>query len=194
MNPFSFLHLKTFCQPPGGVVQEAVVEQPQQVAVVEQPQQPLISTADATPANDQDDEEIYDPEGPIEESFPDNDIEDLTEALSPDDYLHSFMPSEQLPFMKQVLIPEQCTVNVCIPEAQGQSGQCSDPVHYPPQFQIAPRSSLRDRFEQGITSKRSRSPSGANLVPAQVVQDSPAYRGPASSSGQRSLILRNSGT
>ena len=41
--------------------------------------------------------------------------------------------------------------------------------------------SLRDKFEQGVSSKRSRSPSGTPQRPATFLQDSPPFRGPPSS-------------
>ena len=169
-EPLFFYTFRDFLPTPGGAVQR-------QETVVGQPQQPLTTPANSSLANVQDDEEIYDPEDPVEDLSP----VDPTEELSNDNYLHQILPSEQLPFLNQALIPEQCTVDFCIPEAQGQSGQCSDPVHHPPQFQITPRSSLRDKFELGIPSKRSRSPSGTYQAPTRFLQDSPAYRGPSSS-------------
>ena len=145
--------------------------------VVDQPQQPLINQACSSIATVQDDEEFYDPEDPVEDLSPMEQVEEL----SADNYLHQFLPSEQLPFLNQALIPEQCTVDVCINEVQGQSGQCTDPVHHPPQFQITPRMSLRDKFEKGVSSKRSRSPSWTPQRPATFLQDSPPFRGPPSS-------------
>ena len=123
-EPLFFYTFKDFLPTSGGAGVQA------QKTVVDQPQQPLINQACSSIATVQDDEEFYDPEDPVEDLSPMEQVEEL----SADNYLHQFLPSEQLPFLNQALIPEQCTVDVCINEVQGQSGQCTDPVHHPPSF------------------------------------------------------------
>ena len=145
-EPFFSFTFKEFLQTP-----QETVQQPPVMADAIPRHSPALDVQDA--------EAIYDPEDPVED-------------LSNDEYIQRVFPDEQLPF-EHMLIPDECTLQVCIKEAQGHSGQCTDPVHHPPPFLVAPRSSLRDRFEQGIPSKRSRSPSASQEPLATCTMDSP---------------------
>ena len=56
------------------------------------------------------------------------------------------------------IVEDVCTALQCVKEYE--SAQCDDPVHFNiSQHMGSPRKSRRDLFEQGVSSKRSRSPS-----------------------------------
>ena len=179
-EPFFSHTFKDFLQTPAEIVQLPQVGAAAQPTLVGAATRPLDTST-------QENDAFYDPEDPVED-LPEE-VEDFSNSVEPssnpvndvsyEDYVQEMFPNEQLSVYNQVLIREECTFDVCLLEAQGQSGQCTNPVHDPPQFRITPRNSLRDNFEQGVPSKRSRSPSSTfrNIPSAQYNMDSPSFRG-----------------